>query len=243
MLYNLTFRTNNLTLPRAHQSKLQGMIYSIMSAAPEYSQFLHDGGYSYDGKANFKLFSFSGLMGEHIIRDGDIIFPREVRLALRTADPFFGQLLHDVLRPGLVCKLGIQELVLSSVQQESLHLDENCRQLKIRMLSPITVFRKTEDRKTYYYNPLEDDFSKRINENYQSKWLSATGEPAKDSVELIALSVGRHDKMVTTFKNTFINAWGGVYILKGSPSALEFLYHTGLGAKNSMGFGVFEILK
>lgn len=242
MLYNLTFQTNNLTLPLAHQTKVQGMIYALMSASPEYSHFLHDSGYSASGGSNFKLFTYGNLSGAHTIQQGMIVFHKQVSFALRTADPFLGSLLHEVLRPGLVCTLGGQQMVLSDVQLETLHLEQDCRQLKIRMLSPITVFCKTEAGKTRYFNPLEDEFSARINDNYQNKWLSATGEPAKDSVELIALSVGRPDKTVTKIKGTIVNAWGGTYLLKGSPTALEFLYHTGLGAKNSMGFGVFEII-
>lgn len=242
MLYDLTFQTRNLTLPLAHQSKVQGMIYALMSAAPEYSRFVHDEGYGLAGRSVFKLFAFGDLVGPHIIRNGNIIFPHEVSFPLRTADPYFGQLLHEILRPGLVCRLGGQEIILTGIQQKSLHLDVSCHQVKIRMLSPITVYRRTEDQKTEYLNPLDDEFSKRINANYHSKWFSATGEQAEDDVELVALSVGRPDKLVTRIKGTIINAWGGTYLLKGNPSALEFLYHAGLGAKNSMGFGVFEIV-
>lgn len=243
MLYNLTFHTNNLTLPLANQGKVQGMIYNFMSASPEYSAFVHDQGFSVDRGAHFKLFTFSRLSGPHIIRGGDIIFPETVSLALRTADPAFGQLLHNVLRPGLVCTLGIQKIVLREVHQEVLQLENSCRQLKIRPISPITVHKTLPDHHTYYYNPLDDEFSRLVNENYRRKWESATGELPEGNVELIALSVGRQDKVVTRIKGTIVNAWGGTYLLKGSPRAMEFLYHTGLGARNSMGFGAFEILR
>lgn len=243
MLYDLTFRTNNLTLPLAHQHKVQGMIYSLMSACPEYSSFVHDQGFYMDRGAHFKLFTFSQLTGPHIIRGDTIIFPKHVSLALRTADPVFGAILNEVLRPGLLCGLGAQKIVLSKVHQEVLRLDSSCRQLKIRFLSPITVCKTFPDRHTHYYNPLDDEFSRLVNANYHRKWESATGEVPEDNVELIALSVGRGNKVVTRIKGTIINAWGGTYLLKGSPRAMEFLYHTGLGTKNSMGFGAFEILR
>lgn len=163
--------------------------------------------------------------------------------ALRTADPAFSQLLDAILQPGLVCFLGAQRIILARVQKETLRLDDDCRQLKIHPISPITVYRTLPNRHTYYYNPLDNEFSQLVNENYHRKWKSAVGELPKDSVELIALSVGRRDKVVTRVKGTIINAWGGTYLLKGNSRALEFLYHTGLGAKNSMGFGAFEILR
>lgn len=242
MLYNLTFTTRNLTLPLAHHAKVQGMIYALMGASPDYSAFVHNQGYTVGG-AHFKLFTFSNLTGPHTIRQGMITFPREVSFALRTADPMFGQLLHNLLRPGLVCVLGGQEITLASVRQESVHLAEDCRQIKIRMLSPIAVYRTLPDGHTKPFNPLEDEFSQLVNQNYHFKWESATGEAAADDVEIIALSVGRRDKLVTKIKGTYVTAWGGTYLLKGNPRALEFLYHTGLGSKSSMGFGVFEIIR
>lgn len=241
MLYNLTFTACNLTLPLAHHAKVQGMIYALMGTSPDYSAFIHNQGYSVGG-ARFKLFTFSNLVGPHTVRQGMITFPHKVSFALRTADPVFGQILHTLLRPGLVCTLNGQEITLSSVQQESIQLDNNCQQVKIRMLSPITVYRSLPDGHTQPFNPLEEEFSQLVNQNYHSKWQSATGEAAGDDVELVALSVGRHDKLVTKIKGTYVTAWGGTYLLKGKPRAMEFLYHTGLGAKNSMGFGAFEII-
>ena len=69
------------------------------------------------------------------------------------------------------------------------------------------------------------------------------GRKRRAMLTLITLSVGQRDKCVTQIKGTWVNAWYGTYLLKGSPQAIQFLYHTGLGAKNSMGFGLFDIVK
>jgi CRISPR-associated endoribonuclease Cas6 len=243
MLYNLTFRTNHLTLPLAHQTKVQGMIYRFMETVPEYSAFLHDCGYTLSTGFHFKLFTFGNLTGTHTIQNGMIQFPEQVSFVLRTADPLFAQLLNQILRPGLRCTLGNQPIILSEVHQEVLELSPTCRSLKIRTLSPINVYHSLPNGKTRYYNPLEPEFSQLVNENYHHKWEGAVERPAEDDVELLALSVGLRDKCVTKIKKTWVTAWGGTYLLKGEPKALEFLYHTGLGAKNSMGFGAFEILR
>lgn len=242
MLYELTFRTRNLTLPLAHQTKVQGMIYNLMSIAPEYSNFIHEEGYRSSNNAHFRLFTFSNLYGPHILRSNDIIFPETVSLKIRTADPLFGQLLNEVLRPGLLCALGKQKIILTEVQQEVLHLEDDCDQLTIRTISPIMAYKKLVDRHTHFYNPLDAEFSLLINKNYRRKWESATGMLPDDNVELLALSVGYKDRTIAHIKGTIITAWGGTYLLRGKPKAMEFLYHTGLGAKNSMGFGAFEIL-
>ena len=51
----------------------------------------------------------------------------------------------------------------------------------------------------------------------------------------------RFIKRATRFKTTFITAWHGRFVLEAPPRVLELLYDTGLGSKNSQGFGMFEI--
>ena len=49
------------------------------------------------------------------------------------------------------------------------------------------------------------------------------------------------DKYLTKYKGFFINGWKGIYQLSGERKYLDFLYQTGLGAKNSQGFGMFDV--
>ena len=49
-------------------------------------------------------------------------------------------------------------------------------------------------------------------------------------------------KIVTRYKGSYINAWYGTFQLKGKRKYLDFLYQTGVGSKNSQGFGMFEII-
>lgn len=241
MIYTLHFRTNNLTLPMNYHGKVQGLIYHLTRTSPAYGAFLHDAGYEDDAGRKFKLFCFSELTGEHICRNKLLIFPHQVSIELRTADPMMAKTLTEALIPNNTYLLGGQRILLERVETKEIHLEES--QYKIRMLSPIAAYQRTEDNKTRYFNPLEREFSQNVNENYRRKWSSATGEDAEGNVKLIALSVGERDKCVTQIKGIWVTAWSGIYLIKGQPEALEFLYCTGLGAKNSMGFGLFEIVK
>lgn len=45
------------------------------------------------------------------------------------------------------------------------------------------------------------------------------------------------------YKGTVIKAWEGTFRLLGPQELVELAYDTGLGAKNSQGFGCFELLK
>lgn len=239
MLFTLHFRTNQLTLPLGYHVKIQGLIYNLTRSLPDYSTFLHDAGYG-ETSRRFKLFCFSDLTGPHQLRGRQIVFPHHVSLQLRTADPQMGALLEQVLVPEQPYELGHQTIWLEGVEVTQLQLNTN--RVKLRMASPITVYSPLPDGKTLYYNPLDREFSTGVNDNYHRKWYSATGTEAPGDVELIALSIGQRDKCVTQLKGTWVNAWYGTYLLKGDPQAIRFLYHTGLGSKNSMGFGLFDIV-
>ena len=240
MLFQLRFRTDSLTLPMAYQTRVQGMLYHLMRSVPDYSAFLHERGYGAGGGSHFKLFCFGRLNGPHQRQNGRLIYPHWAELAVRTADPTLGALLEETLQPGLRCVLGSQTLVLEEVEQETLHL--TAPELTIRMDSPISVHLPLTDGKTCPVNPLEEDFSRLVEENYRRKWSAIAGAPPAEPLTITARSVGMQDKCVTRIKGIWVTAWGGTYRLRGTPQALEFLYHTGLGSRNSMGFGLFNIL-
>ena len=49
-------------------------------------------------------------------------------------------------------------------------------------------------------------------------------------------------RVFTTFKTSYITGWMGYYQMRGKPEVLDMLYQTGIGAKNSEGFGMFTVL-
>ncbi|MBQ8166545.1 MAG: CRISPR-associated endoribonuclease Cas6, partial [Lachnospiraceae bacterium] len=61
------------------------------------------------------------------------------------------------------------------------------------------------------------------------------------AVRLEPIKVTQKDKYVTKYKGIYVSGWKGIYQLSGEAKYLDFLYQTGLGAKNAQGFGMFEI--
>jgi CRISPR-associated endoribonuclease Cas6 len=237
MRLNLTFRTHDLTLPLNYQHTLQGLVYHLTRADSDYSAFLHNRGHRVPVGRPYKLFCFSRLQGAYHIQGKTIIFPRRVSFSLDTADPALDAIWESVLKPGLLCRLGRQSIQLEQVQRETFSITEGV--LNIRMTSPITIYSSSREEKTRFYSPWEAEFVPLINQNYRRKWYSAYQTPPPGDIALSVRSVCHRDKCVTRVKGTYITAWGGEYRLTGSTEALRFLYHTGLGGKNSMGFGQF----
>ena len=78
-----------------------------------------------------------------------------------------------------------------------------------------------------------------MNENFRRKYCAAYGiEPDTD---ITVGDIARPRKYVTQYRRgIYITAWHGEFDLRGTPEALDFLYQTGLGSRNSQGFGMFD---
>lgn len=47
---------------------------------------------------------------------------------------------------------------------------------------------------------------------------------------------------IIKYKGTVIKGYSGDFILKGNPELIKLAYDTGLGSKNSQGFGCIEVM-
>ena len=229
----------NVVLPIAHRYQLQGMIYQGLREGNEhYSRYLHDQGKVYDDR-QFKLFTFGPLMGQYEVQDKMICFDGSLGLEIRSIDtPFIQSLLYSFIPGSTVSLMGNPLLVMGC------QLGDNTvfhRQIRIRMLSPIVSYWTEDDGYTRYFSPAEPEFYASVIKNAQRKWGSAGGDPSEFAFSISLAEGCIPKKQVTTFKNTRINGWFGEYLLEGTPQVLDLLYNTGLGSKNSHGFGMFEI--
>lgn len=182
-------------------------------------------------------FFFSSLRGSKKIENGKITFNSLVYLDIRGVRDDFCDALAEAFDIQKNTKPLDSSFSIKSVTCSSPEIKSDA--LKIKMLSPLTI-RKTEDGITYYYNPLDEDFSEQINNNFQRKYTAFTGQKPISSIRLVPLSVGSKDKYVTTFKGIHITAWRGEYNLYGNSEYLNFLYYCGLGARNSNSCKCFE---
>jgi len=244
MVFKISFSlSNTITLPLSYHHILQGCIYRILSSNPNYASFLHNKGY-FGGNSAFKLFTFGLLDGRCRIQGKEITFLDFIHWEIRSADIDFCQILIDCLKSKEAIYFKNQPALIDSIEcvQPMITADS----LDIKMLSPIVLHHSVktpEGTKTIYHTPLENDFSKYINDNFEKKYYAACQTKPPSKVYIETLSVGAKDKYVTRFKNQiYITGWKGFYKLNGNPDCLLFLYETGLGSKNSQGFGMFEVL-
>lgn len=239
MQIQLTFDTQELRLPMAHRSAVQGLIYHALEKDRDYQAFLHDRGYT-DGLRQFKVFTFGELQGPYTVEAGQIRFRGPVGLQIRSADPRSIQLLLRHFDQGTACQLMHEQLTVRDIRLDDRHI--LAEQVDIRMLAPAVAYR-TEGTQTIYYSPMDPEFYQMIMANAARKWESVYDCPMPGDLWLEPLEPAhRYKKVVTRFKQTYITGWKGAFRLIGCAPVLDLLYQTGLGSKNSQGFGMFEVL-
>lgn len=247
MQFELTFTfPKELNLPINYQSAIQGLIYHILSITPEYSAFLHDSGYHTPNSSHFyKLFVFSLLQGNYKVNFPRIIFSNSVMLEIRSASPRFNDSLCLSLLRNQDYILAGQHIHLEHVQMRNEIITSEM--LKIQMISPLclsTTYYQESKKKTFYFSPQDPRFLLYLDKNTEEKYKVAYPSASYKQIGFSPLECTEHNKTVTKFANkTYITAWTGTYTLLGDPSVLNFLYNTGLGSRNSQGFGMFNILQ
>jgi CRISPR-associated endoribonuclease Cas6 len=234
-------------LPVHYGPLIQGMIYHGMEN-PVLSRYLHEQGFQLE-KRKFKLFTFSRLFGMNTYfkrRAKTLVLTPPLQLIVCSPIPFILQELGTgFLRQGQVrvgnARLNVKEMTTSQPRVES-------DRIRVRMLSPMTVYSTlptSNGRKyTYYYSPFEPRFNDIAGDNLIKKHLLVHGgPPLSELFSIKPLKVNDRDQKITSYKGFTIKGWMGTYELQGDPSLLRLALTTGLGAKNSQGYGCCVIEK
>lgn len=241
---------SEVKLPLHYNYTLQSFIYRHIS--DHLAGFLHNKGYRYERRV-FRLFTFSRILGKFRIekKNEKIVFTGPVKLQISSPlDDFLQQFAETLARAGEV-SINNNPLVVASIE---VHFPPPCTfPHLIKMLSAVTVystlFTGEGKKKTYYYSPFEKEFSSLLQKNIFKKYVSFYDrKPASGNFALSPVRVNKKSEKIIKYTPgeappTIIKGWMGVYKLEGNPELIRFSYDVGLGAKNSQGFGMFEIVE
>ncbi|MBO3842821.1 MAG: CRISPR-associated endoribonuclease Cas6 [Candidatus Brockarchaeota archaeon] len=199
-----------IVLPIGYNHLVQAAIYNSIS--PRLSIFLHDRGFLY-GKRSFKLFTFSRLMGEYEIKQRMICFNNVGLYISSPVKRFVKELANTLLKKGFMI-IGENKLKITSLYFPPEPKIES--RTKIRSLSPITVYSTLISpdggKKTYYYSPFEDEFSKIIDANAKKKLYILRKRVIKSNLEIKVLSA--REKIIM-YKDTVVKGWMGLFEIIG----------------------------
>ena len=225
-----------LKLPKSYNRFLQAFFYKNMDE--QIATFLHDRGYEL-GKRKFKLFTFSKIFGKVLKKDYEFVYYKPT-FRLYFASPK-NEISISALRKMLLENedLFLGENRLNLLNVETIVLEEIPEEVEVKTLSPIVVYKTEPGSKFFnYLTPHDEEFYRLLKENLKRKYILVYGKPFEGEIEIEPVKVSEKDFKKVVFKGTLIKAWGGIYRIKAPKEMLKLAFETGLGAKNSAGFGM-----
>jgi CRISPR-associated endoribonuclease Cas6 len=232
-----------VTLPVQYNEIIQGFIYRHIDRW--LGKEIHDKGFKDpESKRVFKFFTFSRLIPDEkiSIKDEKIILSRNLTLIVSSPFNDFIQSFATNLLKAESIKLKDENLILLSVEVEG--VPRYREKVYVKTLSPITVYSTlmTKDgrKKTYYYSPFEKEFEEQLIKNLQRKLRTWNGKTASGG-SIKPYRVSSKDERIVIYKGTVIKGWDGIFELKLPEELFSMAFETGLGAKNSSGFGCIEV--
>ena len=228
-----------LVLPINYNHIIQAVIYRTLSVMPDYTDFLHNRGYS-SGHRQYKMFQFSQLKGKYRIKEKRIIFYSFIELEIRSPEPLLIQLLDGGFRYGGIT---FGQKNYKNIRTKINDFTVEKEELIVKTVTPIVVYSTDSTTKyTVYYSPEDIEFYEEIQNNAYRKYQAYYEVEPDSYVEIREAGDMTAKKLVTKYQGSYIEAWYGNFILSGKRKYLDFLYQTGLGSKNSQGFGMFNII-
>jgi len=229
---------NSLVLPLNYNKILQGFIYKNI-VDRDLAEFVHDKGFTY-GKRNYKMFTYSRLSGQYTIdkKTKKIIYQSPVQLVISSCyEEFFIDLSVSLLKKKI--EIAGTEGYVSKM---NIVMEEPKSSQKIKMLSPVTAYSTLNNGRTIYYSPDNQNFKRIIKENIIKKYVAFfKQEPLNMDFE-IECSKNKFNKVINNYDGFIIEGWMGSFLLKGNTNMIKLAYDTGIGGKNSQGFGCFELI-
>jgi CRISPR-associated endoribonuclease Cas6 len=194
------------------------------------------------------MFTFSRLNGSYRLDKNSHTLeftPPNVSFIFSASDKKLVQELVSSLLIREDLRLGTNQVKVGSIEQIHNSVSEK---MVIRFLTPITMystFLLHNKKKTYFYSPWEEEFNPLIQANALKKYEALHGKALEGDRRLCLTPLLRDQirPKTTKFKSTLIKGWTGDFLLEGNLDLIQLTYDVGLGAKNSNGHGLYEIVR
>lgn len=208
--------SSNTVLPITYKHFLQSVTYLLLSKNPQYSSGLHEYDFSYDSH-NFRLFTFNNLSKKRTVGDKLVRFESNFEFEAQTLDKRFVNIMIESLREsgGIQVYNILCELINLPIFERQVYRNN----LRIGMLTPVTVYKTGENGKTIYFTPLNDEFINLMNKSfYNNKYLAACEHMLGSGVFVHPECRTKINKPVATVKNILTTSRYGDYIVGRLPN-------------------------
>ena len=232
----ITIDTKQQPIPFEYHGYLQGIIYHALSE--ESGSFLHDTGYG--DERIYKLFVYSELIGKYRIENKKLVFISPVSFYISSvSSDMLNELYMYFNTVSEICFKDKKFNVLSAEPVDDIEYHKDGEYV-LQTISPITCYKTDEKKFTSYFHPKSQDFECSIQENLFRKYETLYGKSPEEIFEIS--DVIKSKKTLVRYKGMVYESYLTTMKVKVSDSYLKLLMHTGLGAKNSAGFGMVKII-
>ncbi len=247
-----------------HHSLSASIYNSLQFGSKEFSEFLHDKGFILKGRS-YKLFSYA-LRFNRIIYEGKFIKLLDRNISLIISSPMVDEFIKSFVLGTFMSKQieifgNYKKIVFAIKQAELLPVPEFDNHTKFRLLSPLVLsIKKSNERQTYAYYLRHDDdiniINRALNQNLINKFYLVNGTPFSGENlilqwdnDYIQQRINENKRLtkkisITSDIHNPIDIIGinVPFSVMGNPELIKIGYLAGFGEKNSMGFGLTEVI-
>lgn len=214
--------------------QLQSAIYNKFKEVSN-GELIHNIGEN--SRDMFKGFIFGNINGDYIITEDSIKFNSTLQFEFRSFDDSLCDMLVSSFENKPYLKLYDTDIVLQGIEKKNIIFDGNS--IIFNTLSPVIVFNRGADKRAIYYEPSDEKFVELLTNNFKMKYKFTLNE---DCENISITPIGEHTKTFVQYKRNPLMGYCGKYMISGESKYLDFLYNTGLGKRNTQGFGMLRIM-
>lgn len=265
MRIKLTLRVSekNLTIPINYQYPLSAAIYKILNQAePQFAELLHSQGYPTEHNRRFKYFTFSKLFFRERaqISDNKLILRKNESPMLLVSSPLDDSFIQNFvvgIFESQELPIGLKGVCHTTFRIDQIEIlpEPNFNtEVKCKALGPISVSIMGENKQPDYLKALDERLSEAVRKNILWKFKTLNGYEPRDNDlkfevdrQYIEKRGGEHkvSKLIKIkegeAEKTSVRGFIVPFKLTGSKDLIKLAYECGIGEKNSLGFGMFEI--
>ena len=221
-----------------YQYMMAGMIYSCLRRGNSRLSK------TYHTSTNFKLFTYSWLKGHVDPGKDGLVVRGNVSFQLSSINSEFIQAVFEGSYVGDVVRIGnaeFQILKTSVIREPDFRSKE---EWKMKTLSPVLVRTYVEGKDNPHWDLSPDSpmFFSNIRENLIKKFEYVNyHQPDDKRLDFKEIKVFERKRI--NIKGSWHRAWMLKFVVSGSHELMRIGYQSGFGEKNSMGFGMVEVVK
>ncbi len=212
---------------------------------PPLASFIHEHGIRYQTR-QFRLFTFSRILGAYELSPDKhrIRFSSHSGIIISSPIDRILQSLAKRLLEHPILQVGSVQAAVTDIHAETLPaLTDNV--VRLRTMSPIVAYntmQRLDQRKyTLYRDPSDPEFTRLLSENLHHKLAGLSewaGQPVPKFSDQPLRILSHHSQLrILKYRDIIIKGYDGIFTIVGDPVLLQLGLESGIGSKNSQGFG------